>query len=124
VTTAGLADVGAGDSHPLVLGRRRQHPLEQLAIARLQLVLPDQGAPGLGNAIGERVANPLELLEPSHPRLGKASRDRGIERETWKGLGAEAGELMLETTDLATQLRAREALIASNSKRRERVSIE
>jgi hypothetical protein len=124
MTATRLANVSARDPHPLVIRRRRQHPLEQLAVAGLQFVLLDQGAISLGYAIRECVANPLELLEPSHPRLGKAGRDRGIEREAREGLSAEAGELMLEATDLATQLRAREALIASHLKRRERVSIE
>lgn len=119
-----LANISARDPHPLVIRRRRQHPLEQLAVAGLQLVLLDQGASGLGYAIGERIANPLELLKPSHPRLGKAGRDRGIERETRKSLGTEAGKLMLKAANLASQLRAREALIASHLKRRERLSIE
>jgi hypothetical protein len=119
-----LTDVSARDPHPLVIRRRRQHFLEQFAIARLQFVLPDQGAPGLGYAVGECVANPLELLEACNPRFGKARRDCCIERETREGLGTKAGELVLEATDLAAQLRARKALIASHSKRRERVSIE
>ncbi len=124
MTAARLANVGAGDPHPLVIRRRRQHPLEQLAVAGLQLVLLEQGATRLSYAIGECVADPLELLEPGHPRLGEAGLDRGIERKTREGLSAEAGELVLEATDLAAQLRAREALVASHSKRRERVSIE
>ncbi len=124
VTTAGLTDVGARDPYPLVLGGRGQHFLEQLAIAGLQFIPLDQGATRLGNAIGEGVANSLELLEPGYARLGKAGRNRRIERQAGKGLGAEAGELVLEAADLAPQLDACEALVTSHSKRRERVSIE
>lgn len=79
---------------------------------------------GLGDAIGKRIANPLELLEPGDPRLGEAGGDRGVKGKTGKRLCTEAGELVLEAADLAAQLNAREALVASHSKRRERVSIE
>ena len=124
VATTGLADVGARDPHPLVLGRRRQHLLEQIAIARLQLVLLAQGLSRQGDSIGQGVADLLELLETGDTGRGKAGWDPGLERESRKGLSAEAGKLVLEAADLAAQLRAREALVASNSKRRERVSIE
>lgn len=39
VATTWLADIGAGDPHPLVLGRSGQHLLQQLAVAGLQLSL-------------------------------------------------------------------------------------
>jgi hypothetical protein len=107
-----------------VLRGRGQHFLQQLPIARLQLILLEQGAVSLGDAIGKRVANPLELLEPGNPWLGIAGGNRDVEGKTGKRLRAEAGELVLETANLAAQLSAREALVASHSKRRERVSIE
>jgi hypothetical protein len=124
VTAAGLADVGARDAHPLVLGRRRQHFPQQLAVAGLQLVAPVQRLPGRGDARRERVAHPLELFEPGDARLGVTRGDRRVEREAGEGLGSQAGELMLETTDLTPQLSACEALVASHSQLRERVSIE
>lgn len=124
MAAARLADVGARDPHPLVIGRGDQHLLEQIAVAPLQLILLTQGTTRLGDAIGERVANSLELLEPGYARLGKAGWNRGIEPEPGKGLGAKPGELVLEAADLTAQLDAREALIASHSKRREHVSIE
>jgi hypothetical protein len=107
-----------------VVGRRRQHLLEQIAIARLQLVLLAQGLTRQGDSIGQGVANLLELLETGDAGRGEAGRDPGLEREAREGLGAEAGKLVLESTDLAAQLRTREALVASHSKRRQRVSIE
>lgn len=124
VPAAGLADVGTRDPHPLVLGRGRQHVLEQLAIAGLQFVLLAQGVVSAGNPIRQGVANLLELLEPGDARHGKAGSDPRVELQTGKGLGAETGKLMLETADLAAQLSTREALIASHSKRRKCVSIE
>jgi hypothetical protein len=123
VAATGLTDVGPRDPHPLVISGRSQHLLEKIAIAGLQFVLLDQSALRLRNAIGEGVSNALELLEPRYARLGEAGRDRGIERKAGEGLGAEPGKLVLETPDLAAQLGTREALIASSSKRCQRVSI-
>jgi hypothetical protein len=119
-----LADVGARDPHPLVLGRRRQHVLEQLAVAGLELVLLAQCLASDRDPLGQGVADLLQLLEPGDPGHGEAGRDLGVEPETREGLGAEAGQLVLETADLTAQLSAREALVASHSKRLECVSIE
>jgi hypothetical protein len=124
VPASRLADVGARDPHPLVLGRRRQHPLQQLAVAGLQFVLLAQGLARNGDPLGEGIAHLLQLLEPGDPGHGEAGWDLGIEGEARKCLGAKTGQLMLEATDLTTQLSAREALVASHSKRRECVSIE
>lgn len=124
VPTAGLADVSARDPHPLVLRRSRQHVLEQLAIAGLQLILPAQGVTSGGNPIRQGIANLLELLEPGDAGYGKAGGDPGVERQTRKSLSAETGQLVLETADLTAQLSTREALVASHSKRRKCVSIE
>ncbi len=124
VPTPGLADVGAGDPHPLVIGWRRQHLLQQLAVARLQFVLLAQCVTGLADPLGKSIANPLELIEAGDARRGKAGRDPGVEREPRKGLGAEARELMFQPPDLPAQLHARKALVASHMKRSKRVSFE
>lgn len=124
VAASRLANVGARDPHPLVLGGRRQHLLEQLAVAGLQFILLAQGLTGDSNPLGESVANLLQLLEPGNPGDGEAGRDPGVERKARKGLGTETGQLVLEAADLTAQLSAREALIASHSKRLENVSIE
>ena len=124
VTAPGLANVGARDPHPLVLGRRRQHVLEQLAVAGLQLVLLAQGVASGGDPIRQGVANLLELLEPGDTGHGKAGGDPGVELKARKGLSTEASQLVLEAADLAAQLSAREALVASHSKRGKCVSIE
>jgi hypothetical protein len=119
-----LTDVGAGDPQPLVLGRLGQHLLEQLAIARLQFVLLVQGAPRDGDPIGKGVADPLQVLQVGDPRHVRAGRHLDVEDDAGKGLGREAGQLVLEAADLAPQLDAREALVAPHSKHRECVSIE
>lgn len=124
VATAGLTDVGAGDPHPLVLGRRREHLLEQLSIARLQLILPVQGPARLGDPVGEGIADALQVLQPGHPRSARSGGHLGIDRNPRKGLGCKKCELVLEAADLAPQLGAGEALVAPHPKHRERVSIE
>ncbi len=124
VAAAGLADVGAGDPHPLVLLRRREHLLEQIAIARLQLVLATQGATRLGDAVGEGVADALQVLQPRHSRRVRGGGHLGVDGDAREGLRREAPELVLEAADLAPQLGAGEALVAPHPKHRERVSIE
>jgi hypothetical protein len=82
-----------------------------------------QGAARVGDPIGERVADPLQLGQVGDARLGSAGGDAGVERDAGEGLGPQARQLVLKTPDLAPQLSAREALIASDAKRRERVSV-
>jgi|GEM_PF-4186601 len=77
---------------------------------------------GCADPLGQRVADSLELLEPGDSRLAEPTGDAGVELQSRKGLGAETGELVLEPADLAPQLSARKPLIASNSKRSERLS--
>lgn len=124
VPTTRLTDIGAGDPQPLVLGRRRQHAAQQLTIAGLQLTLRLQRQARRGDPLGKRVAHLLQLVEAGNPRFGEMAGDRSVDDDARKGLGREAGELVLEAGDLAPQLGAREALVASHSKRRERLSIE
>lgn len=124
VAATGFADVGAGDPHPLVIGRCLEHLLEQIAIAGLQFVLTPQGLVRRGDAIGEGVANALQVLQACHPRCVRGGWHLGVDGETGKGLRREAHELVLEATDLAPQLGAGEALVAPHPKHRERVSIE
>lgn len=124
VPAAGLADVVARDPQPLVLGGRGEHPLEQLAVARLQLVLLAQCPTRNADALGERVTDPLQLREAGDVRLRAPDRYAGIQLEPLKGLAAEVGKLAFETTDLTAQLRAREALVAPRVQRLQGLSIE
>lgn len=91
MATARIAEILARDPHPLVLGGSRQHLLQQVAIASLELLLPLQGIAGLRDPVGKRVANPLELLESGNAGLSNARRDSGVEGEARKSLGAKAG---------------------------------
>ncbi len=78
----------------------------------------------LADAFGERIAHPLELLEPGDARLAETGGNAGVEGEPGESLRTQPRELVLEAADLAAQLGAREALVASHSKRRKRFSIE
>jgi hypothetical protein len=59
VAATRLTDVGAGDPQPLVLGGSAQHPLQQLAVAGLELGLILQPAPRHADPGRERVADGL-----------------------------------------------------------------
>jgi hypothetical protein len=91
VAATRLANVGPRDPHPLVLGRRRQHFLEQLTIAGLEFILLAQGLTRDRDPLGQCIANLLQLLKPGDPGHGEAGRDLGVEREAREGLGAETG---------------------------------
>lgn len=71
-----------------MLSRCRQHPLEQVAVAGLEIVLIFQNPAGFGDAIGERIANPLELIETGDAGLARAGRDPGVDGDAGKGLCA------------------------------------
>ena len=118
MATAGLADVGAGDLQPLVPGGVVEHPLQQLAVARLELGLIAQTAARLADAPGERVAHGLQVAEPERPRLGRDGGYAGVELETGEGLGHQGAELRFEPADLATQLDPSEPLVAIDANRR------
>lgn len=116
VATARLADVGAGDSHPPVLGGRRQHLPQQLAVALLQLVAPAQCDAGIGDPRREGVPDALQLAEIGDPRRPRRRRDPRVHRESREGLGREPGQLSLEAPDLTPQLGPREPFVAAREK--------
>jgi hypothetical protein len=107
-----------------MLGGSRQHAAQELAVAGLQFVLVLESDTGRGDPLGKRIADPLELIETGDPWLGEVTGDRGLDCDAGESLDGETGELMLEAGNLTPQLGAREALVASHSKRRERLSIE
>jgi hypothetical protein len=124
VAASRRADVLARDPQPLVLGWGGHHPLQQLAVASLEIVLPVEGLARVRDPIGKRVADPLELVQPGDAWLAECRGYTGIDGEARKGLGAKARELVLEAPDLASQLGAREALVSPYSKSRKGFSIE
>lgn len=107
-----------------MLGGRGEHPLEQLAIARLQLVLLAQRLAGGADALGERIADALELGEAGDMRDGVRDSYPGVELDPLKGLDTKTRQLVFEAADLAAQLDAREALIAPRVQRPQGFSIE
>lgn len=121
VAATGLADVGARNPHPLVLGGSVEHPLEQLAIAGLQITALGQGGASPGDPLRQRIPHPLELFQSSHPRRGEATGDLRVNAEPRKSLSAQTRQLMLQPPDLTSKLRARKPLAASNPKRGERL---
>lgn len=111
VAATRLADVGAGDPQPLVLGGSAQHPLEQLAVAGLELGSFLKAAARNADPGRERVADRLEVAETQRPWLARESADAGVDLDTGKGVGEERAELRLETADLSPQLGARQPLV-------------
>jgi hypothetical protein len=118
------ADVLARDPQPLVLGGGRHHPLQQRAIAGLEIVLPVEGLACVRDPVGKRIADPLELVQAGDAGLAERRWYTGVNGKAGKGLGAKPGKLVLEATDLAPQLGARKALVSPYSKRSKRFSIE
>jgi hypothetical protein len=117
-----LADVGAGDANPLVSGGVGEHAAQQLAVALPELGLLGERPPRLADPLGQRVAHPLQLLEAGDPRRTPRRADAGLDLAQREGLGGKPGQLELQTPDLAPQLGPREALVASDAKRAQRVS--
>ena len=115
MAAARLADVDTGNPHPLVLGRRRQHLPQQLAVALLQLVAPAQRGAGIRNPLGKGVPHALQLAEIGDPRGPCHSGNPGVYREPREGLSRKSSQLPLEASDLAPQLSPRQPLIASDA---------
>jgi hypothetical protein len=124
VPAARLADVGTRDAHPPVLGRRLDHPPQELTIAPLQLRALDQHESSRGDPRRQRVAHPLELTEIGDARRGKRSGNRGLDRHPRKRLGLKGGELSLEAADLPPQLGSGEALVAPHPRGGKRLPVE
>lgn len=116
MAAARLADVGSRDLHPLVLGRRLDHPTQQLAVAPLELGALLQRHAGAGNAIGEGVAHPLELTEAGEPRTARRRDHTGVDLDARESLGRKARKLVLEPPDLAPQLGPGQTLVAAVDK--------
>ena len=111
VTAAFEAEVLAGHLDPLEVLGRGEHPLDQFAVLGLDLLPLHQGAPGLGDPVGQVVANRLQVTEIENPRRCGDGFDPMRDRSVTEGLAEERGQLRLETADLATQLEPRVALV-------------
>jgi hypothetical protein len=110
-TATGLADVGAGDHHPPVPSRVLEHLLQQLAVGSLDLGPPAELDASAGDAVGELVAQLLELAEVEQARGRMARRKPVLDFDPAEGLADEAPQLALQAADLTPQLAASESLV-------------
>ena len=124
VTATGLADVGTGDAHPLVLSRPRQHAVQQLAVAGLKLGLLLQPAARTADPAGKRVTDRLELAEVEGARLTRDRGNAGVYLQARERVGEERAELRFEAPNLTPQLRPCETLVTIHAKRGMRLSFE
>jgi hypothetical protein len=83
----GLADVGVADPQPLEPTGVGEHPSQQLAVVALHPGPLGQRQPGAGDAIGEVVADPLQLAEAEDPGRRGAGGDVGLDLDPAEGLG-------------------------------------
>jgi hypothetical protein len=111
VAAAGLADVGAGDAHPLEALRGGDHLLEQDAVGVLQPGPLRERAARFGDPAGEPVANRLQLAEPEDPGSPRSRRDPVRDLDVPEGLAEEPGQLRLQPPDLPAQLDAGKTLV-------------
>jgi hypothetical protein len=95
VAAARLANVGTGDSQPLVLGRRGEHVAQQLMVALLQLVSLTQRDAGVRDSLGKGISDALQPAEVGDPRRPRQSRNAGVDLEPREGLGGEVRQLPL-----------------------------
>jgi len=122
VAAAGKAELLARDPQPLEVGRPLKHLLEQLPVAGIRDVPTLERAAGLGHAVCELVADPLEVPQAECPGLGSGRRHPGVDLDPGKAFGEKPGELMLEAADLAAQLGSRQSLVAIDAERKGCVS--
>jgi hypothetical protein len=111
VTAAGLADVGAADPHPAVVAGRLDQGPQQFAVGTLGRGPRGEGGTGVADALGQRVAQALELAEVEQSRCRNRRRDRMGDGDAAEAVEGEASQLVLEAADLAAQLGTREALV-------------
>lgn len=108
------AEVLARDLNPLEVLRSGEHLLDQLAVLVLQPPPLDQRPPRLGDALGEPIAQCLQLTEVENPRHRGSGTDPVRDLRVSEGLAEERSQLRLEAADLAAQLESRLALVNSN----------
>jgi hypothetical protein len=110
VLAARLADIVVVDPDPLVGGRVRGHPLDQLAVLLLDVGGVVEAAVHVLDAGGEAVAHPLELVDRQEPRAAQAGNAE-LDPLARERRAEEPGERQLHRRDLASQVGARGALV-------------
>jgi hypothetical protein len=118
VATAGQAEVGAADPQPAVVGRRREHLVEEGVVGGLEGGALGEGELGIGDAKGEGVANFLQLTEPEDARRpGGTDPVRDVDPP--EARGDQPAQLAVELADLPAQLGAGAKLVGVDSVRSE-----
>ena len=111
MATAVQAQVLPGDANPLEVLWRREHPLDEIAILVLEPLPLHQRPLRLGDAVGEPVADGLQLAQVEHPRGGGDGVDPVRNLGATEAVAEAGGKLGLEPGDLPPQLQARPALV-------------
>lgn len=111
MATAVQTEVFPRDPDPLEVLRGGEHPLHQLAVLVLSPRPLDEGAPRLRYAVGETIADHLELAEIEDPGRGCDRVDPVRHLGVTEGLAEEPAQLGLEPGDLAAQLKPGLALV-------------
>jgi hypothetical protein len=107
-------EVGAADPQPTEAGGVGEHLVQQLAVGPLEVVALDQGPTGVGDPVGERVADLLELTQVEQARRTRGG-DPVWDDDPPQTLGDQATELPLELGDLPAQLGAGKTLVDRDS---------
>jgi len=87
------------------------HLLDQLAVLLLDVGAAAELAARLGEAVGERVSDLLEILHPEDARAPHRRLDAPLDPGAREGRAEEARQLCFELCDLAAQVGARAALV-------------
>jgi hypothetical protein len=103
LTTAPLADVLSGDTHPPVALGRGDHVLEEATVCLLDLAAPRELCLRVAQPHREPVANPLQLGDAQHARPADRT-DGPVETLARKGGCEDLAEPLLEHRDLATKV--------------------
>lgn len=109
--TAGQSKVFPGNPNPLEVLGGGEHSLDELVAFVLGPPALHQGLPRLRHAIGEPIADRLELAEVEHPRHRGDGIDAMRHLRVAESLADETGELRLESSDLPAQLQPRLPLV-------------
>jgi hypothetical protein len=99
VPTAGLADVLVGHPHPPVALGLGGHRLDQAAILLLDPAPATKLGLRLAEPDGERVAHPLQLGDPEHPRPADRAH-RPLHPLAREGGGEQLAQPLLQQGDL------------------------
>ena len=102
VSAARLADVLVGHPNPPVALGLGDHRLDQAAIVLLDLSPAVELGLRLAEPGGERVADPLQLGDPQHPRPPDRA-NRPVDPLTGEGGGEQLAESLLQQGDLPAE---------------------